>query len=187
MSTSGLNRLNVLIVEDNLHMGRILQAMLLGFGISRTKVCTNAEDGLLLIQEQVFDIIFLDYQMPILDGVDFARLVRTADDSTNTLTPIIMITAFTERWRVCAARDAGVNEVCAKPLSGAQLYAKIAAVVNEPRPFIRSKDFFGPDRRRKDEGPPKSGERRASRLAEMDDQLVEDGEDAPEEPSAAVG
>ncbi len=47
------------------------------------------------------------------------------------------------------ARDAGVNEFLAKPICAAGLYGKIRSVMERPRPFVHSDDFFGPDRRRK--------------------------------------
>lgn len=50
-----------------------------------------------------------------------------------------------------AARDAGVNEFCVKPVTPADLMKRIAWVIDKPCPFVRSPDYFGPDRRRKDD------------------------------------
>jgi DNA-binding response OmpR family regulator len=53
-------------------------------------------------------------------------------------------------WRVHNARDAGANEFVVKPFSAKTLYAKIRAIVDNPRPFIDvPRAFFGPDRRRR--------------------------------------
>jgi hypothetical protein len=49
---------------------------------------------------------------------------------------------------VVSARDAGVTEFLAKPISAKALYQRILNVVANPRPFIRTKTYFGPDRRR---------------------------------------
>jgi DNA-binding response OmpR family regulator len=62
--------------------------------------------------------------------------------------PIIMLTGHSEKKRVIAARDAGVTEFLAKPISAKGLYGRILNVVANPRPFIRTKNYFGPDRRR---------------------------------------
>jgi DNA-binding response OmpR family regulator len=94
------------------------------------------------------DIIITDYQMELLDGTDFTRLVRTASDSPNPYVPIIMLTAYSERSRVLAARDAGITEFCSKPVTPTELYRKVTAVINHPRPFVRSPTYVGPDRRR---------------------------------------
>ncbi len=48
-----------------------------------------------------------------------------------------------------APRDAGVNEFIAKPVSGDSLYRRIVEIIVNPRPFVRTEDFVGPDRRRR--------------------------------------
>jgi len=62
--------------------------------------------------------------------------------------PIIMLTGHSEKKRVISARDAGVTEFLAKPISAKSLYQRILNIVINPRPFIKSKGYFGPDRRR---------------------------------------
>jgi len=49
---------------------------------------------------------------------------------------------------VVSARDAGITEFMAKPISAKALYQRILNVVANPRPFIKTKNYFGPDRRR---------------------------------------
>lgn len=56
--------------------------------------------------------------------------------------------AHAERARVVQARDAGVTEYLVKPLSARLLSRRIQAVIEKSRPFVRTKSFFGPDRRR---------------------------------------
>ena len=66
------------------------------------------------------------------------------------------------------ARDAGVNEFLAKPISAKALYQRFAANIDNPRPFIRTKHYFRPDGRRQYTGPPRgvperrTGEKEAS-------------------------
>ncbi len=59
-----------------------------------------------------------------------------------------MLTGHSEKKRVTAARDAGITEFLAKPISAKGLYQRIVNVVANPRPFIKTKTYFGPDRRR---------------------------------------
>jgi DNA-binding response OmpR family regulator len=59
-----------------------------------------------------------------------------------------MLTGHSEKRRVTMARDAGVTEFLAKPISAKGLYHRILNVVANPRPFIKTKTYFGPDRRR---------------------------------------
>ncbi len=59
-----------------------------------------------------------------------------------------MLTGHSEKKRVLAARDAGITEFLAKPISAKGLYERIVNVVANPRPFIKTRTYFGPDRRR---------------------------------------
>ena len=144
------SRIRILIVDDNGYMLTILRTILHGFGIKKIYESRDPADAFDLVRTDSVDIIITDYQMDILDGIDFIRLVRTADDSPNPLVPIIMLSAYSERSKVTQARDAGVTEFCCKPITAKELFQKVASVVNDPRPFIRLKTYFGPDRRRLD-------------------------------------
>jgi two-component system, chemotaxis family, chemotaxis protein CheY len=148
MNADGFSRLRVLIVDDNHHMINIVKTILRGFGIKDFLEARDAAEAFDLFRSASIDIIVLDYQMNLLDGNDFVRLVRTGSDSPNPYVPIIMLTAYSERSRVEAARDAGVTEFCCKPVTPTELYRKVMAVINHPRPFVRSPVYSGPDRRR---------------------------------------
>ena len=89
------------------------------------------------------DLIILDVMLPGEDGLSLARYIREGSD-----VPIIMLTGRTEFKTVTMARDAGGNELLAKPVSVYSLYKRIAALALTPRKFIRTPTFFGPDRRR---------------------------------------
>lgn len=60
-----------------------------------------------------------------------------------------MLTGHTEMHRVIEARDAGVHEFLAKPISAKGLYSRVKSIIERPRPFIRAGLYFGPDRRRR--------------------------------------
>lgn len=148
MSHAAMSRLTVLIVDDNKHMITIVKTLLRGFGISHFLEANDAAEAFDIVRTEHIDFIIVDYLMEILDGTDFVRLVRTGDDSPNPFVPIIMLTAYSERSKVLAARDAGVTEFCCKPVTAKELFRKVRAIVNNPRPFIRTSQYFGPDRRR---------------------------------------
>jgi len=95
------------------------------------------------------DLVLTDLSMKPVDGITFTREVRTAHDSPNPYVPIIMITGHTERRKVEAARDAGVTEFLAKPITAQGLILRIAEIVERPRAFVRCDGYFGPDRRRR--------------------------------------
>jgi len=97
-----------------------------------------------------------------MDGIEFTKQVRTSDDSPNIYVPIVMLTGHTEISRVETARDAGVNEFLAKPVSAAKIYQRIKTILDNPRQYVRTPTYFGPDRRRRQD-PEYSGEDRRKR------------------------
>lgn len=143
-----LEKLSVLVVDDNHHMTNIIKTILRGFEVKHFLDADNAADAFSLIRSTPFDLIITDFAMDPVNGCDFTRLIRTAEDSPNHFVPIIMLTAYAEKSKVEAARDAGVTEFCAKPVTATELYRKVCAVINTPRSFIRTSLYFGPDRRR---------------------------------------
>jgi CheY-like chemotaxis protein len=97
------------------------------------------------------DLALVDFKMEPMNGVQFTRIIRTAPDSKNPFLPIIMMTGHSAVAKVKAARDAGVTEFIAKPLSATTLLNRLNAVLYKPRAFVRTQTYFGPDRRRRAE------------------------------------
>ena len=92
-----------------------------------------------------------DLAMQPLDGIDFVRLLRNSPDSPNPMVPVVMITGHSTMRRVSEARDVGVTEFLSKPVTARGVIERITRVVDHPRPFVRTQDYFGPDRRRRDD------------------------------------
>jgi len=162
---AGLDRVRFLVVDDNAYMIHIVETILRGFGAKLIFSARDATEAFHKLNNDAIDIVIVDFMMPLLDGIDFIKLVRQSSDSGNRFVPIIMLTAYTEKTRVESARDAGANEVCCKPVTANELFRKIVSVVDHPRPFIKSSTFFGPDRRRKTDKH-YSGEERRKTIAE---------------------
>lgn len=161
-----LERLSVLVIDDSQFMRNLIESIMRALRVGNVYQSADAADGFTQLGHKSIDLVLVDWMMEPLDGLDFARLVRTGSDSPNPYIPLIMVTGHTEAKRVKGARDVGVNEFLAKPLSAKELYQKVISVIDNPRPFVRTKSFFGPDRRRKDIGPPKKvTERRAEAQA----------------------
>lgn len=156
-----LDALNVLVIDDNRHMRSLVQSILHALGVKNVTEAGDAAQAFKELQHFNADVIIADWHMEPLDGLDFVRLVRTAKDSPNPYVPIIMLSGYTEYRRVTEARDAGINEFLAKPISAKALYMRFASIIDNPRPFIRTKAYFGPDRRRQNLGAPRgTNERR---------------------------
>ena len=148
MSTS-LSALRVLLVDDNQHMRSIVAAVLAGVGVQQVRECWDGAEALEALRQWPADVAIIDFQMQPIDGVELTRLVRNAGDSPNPFLPIIMLTGHAERIRVEEARDAGVTEFVVKPVTARAVLDRLNAVISKPRPFVRTADYFGPDRRRR--------------------------------------
>jgi len=142
------NKIRVLLVEDNAHMRKLLKALLEAVGV---RDIVEAHDGGLAwmaMKKEPVDFALIDWEMYPVDGLELVRKIRTDPDSPNPFLPVIMVTAHTERARVMKARDLGVTEFLAKPVSAQSLSQRIEELIERPRPYIRTREFFGPDRRR---------------------------------------
>jgi two-component system, chemotaxis family, chemotaxis protein CheY len=155
-----LDRLKVLVVDDNQHMINVVKTILRGFEMKDFFDATNAADAFNIIRNSPVDLIITDFAMEPVNGCEFTKLIRTAEDSPNHFVPIIMLTAYAEKSKVEQARDAGVTEFCAKPVTPMDLYRKVCSVINTPRSFIRTGVYFGPDRRRRKDDQYQGKERR---------------------------
>lgn len=141
--------LKILLVDDNHHMRLLLAEILKAVGVRHICEASDGAQGLQMIRNHPVDIIMTDLSMQPLDGIDFVRLLRNSPDSPDPLCPVIMITGHSTMQRVQEARNAGVNEFLAKPLTARGVVERINQVIDHPRPYVRSPDYFGPDRRRR--------------------------------------
>ena len=144
-----LSVLRFLIVDDSAEMRALLTHMLSSLGARHFLEADEASEALEILKYNHVDIIFTDWKMEPVDGIVFTRLVRTSPESQFQMTPIIMISGYTEVHHVSEARNAGVTEFLAKPVSAQALYRRIEEVILRPRQFVRTKTFTGPDRHRR--------------------------------------
>ncbi|WP_342361673.1 response regulator [Terrarubrum flagellatum] len=157
-----VSRLRFLIIDDNAYIRRIIRVLLHGYGAREVLEAEDGAAGLDSFSRYGPDIVIVDWEMPILDGIEVVKLIRQPNSSRNAFVPIIMCTAHSEMKRVTQARDAGVTEFLAKPISAKSLYQRIVNAIVNPRSFVRTADYFGPDRRRGASKKYKGPERRKS-------------------------
>lgn len=141
--------LRVLLVDDNHYMRVLLGEILRATGVKHIYEATDGAEGLQMMRDHAIDVVMTDLSMQPLDGIDFVRLLRNSPDSPNQLAPVIMITGHSTLARVHEARDAGVSEFLAKPLTARGVIERLHQAVEHARPFVRSEGYFGPDRRRR--------------------------------------
>lgn len=142
------NSTAALIVDDNAHMRAIVAALLHALGVARARQASDGAEARAMLAEWRPDVIIVDQNMRPVSGTEFARALRRECGPCYDA-PIIMLTAHTERSIVEAARDAGIDEILAKPISARALMQRLNAVTHERRGFVRTHYYVGPDRRRR--------------------------------------
>lgn len=119
--------LRVLVVDDSRFSRRHIGAVLGKLGISEL---TFAEDGLQacrLLQDDTFDLVVTDYNMPNLDGEGLVRFVRT--ESNQPRVPILMVTSESDTSRLAQVHRHGVSAMCDKPFGIDEVRALIANII----------------------------------------------------------
>jgi CheY-like chemotaxis protein len=149
MSGYRFERLRILVVDDNIHMRRLVTTILQAFGVTQIFEANSGEQAWEMLREHTPDIIILDWVMEGMSGIDLMKLIRSNPQSPNPFVPVIMLSGHTSIEHVQQARDAGANEFIAKPVSVKTMMTRMAAVIEHPRPYVRTSVYFGPCRRRR--------------------------------------
>lgn len=149
-----LEKVNILILDDNQQSLDILSQIVSGFGAKNIARCTSAVEARESLSKQPVDLILTDAQMPDENGYEFARWIRQAAPEPVKYTLMVLITGHTPQSEVTVARDCGVNFVVTKPLVPAVLLQRFHWLSRENRKFVECATYAGPDRRFKRQGPP---------------------------------
>src|ERR1700761_4640497 len=164
------DKLKVLVVDDNAHMRKLVCTMLEAFGISQVFRADSGERAWEVLHEAAPDICVIDWMMEGISGIELVRRIRTDPQSPNAFIPVIMLTGHTQMEQVREARDAGINEFIVKPVAVKTMMQRLVAVIENPRPFVRTKTYFGPCRRRRVDldydGPERRKKRSSAHAAE---------------------
>ena len=161
MSNYRFDRLKILVVDDNAHMRKLVSTILQAFGVTQIFEAENGDRAWHVLRESNPDVIVLDWVMEGMSGLDLIQMIRTNPQTPNPFVPVIMLTGHTSLDHVARARDAGVNEFIAKPVSVKTVMSRLVAVIEHPRPFVRTSVYFGPCRRRRGAEDYRGPERRA--------------------------
>lgn len=145
---SMIQGLNILIADRNQFMRRLTRGMLMNLG---ARVVVEAVDGLAALEAIRTcdpDVMFLDWDLPVLDGMEVIRIVRSPGVFPRPNLPIVMLTHRSERSCVMHALRAGVNEFLLKPTSPKALRDRLTSIMLNPRQMVKLGDFYVPEPRR---------------------------------------
>lgn len=127
---SNATSLRALIVEDSAMMRQLIR-----FALTRIPgmVCTECHDGLDAMRQLrggTFDVIMLDINMPVMDGLKLLEIVRK--DPQHAGTPVVMLTTEGRPEDISRAMDLGATAYLTKPVQAQQVVATVNEVLANP-------------------------------------------------------
>jgi CheY-like chemotaxis protein len=150
-----------MVVDDSAFGIELTTEALRGFGVQVRYACASAADAISILQDCPVDLLFVDTEMPGMDGHELVRWLRNSNLEPNAFVPVIMTAGHVRRSKVTAVRDCGANFLVTKPFSAASLLQRLLWVARDNRPFLEVGDYKGPDRRSRESIPLEENERRA--------------------------
>jgi two-component system chemotaxis response regulator CheY len=116
--------IKILLVDDQPLIRKIVRDILAQLGYMNVEEAENGHDALEKLRMKKFDLIFLDWNMPVMQGIDVLRELRKMPAYKDT--PVIMLTAEAEKEKVITAIQEGVTNYIVKPFKPATLKEKLA-------------------------------------------------------------
>lgn len=121
----------ILVVEDDVGIRELLKANLVQAGYV-VDLTADAEEAQIKLHYELPSLLLVDWMLPGMSGIDFARLVRH-DERTRKI-PIILVTARDDERDCITGFEAGADDYVVKPFSPRQLLARISAVIRRSAP-----------------------------------------------------
>jgi CheY-like chemotaxis protein/nitrogen-specific signal transduction histidine kinase len=122
--------LKVLVAEDSPVNQKLAEAILVGRGHQVTLV-GDGEEALAAVQSQDFDVVLMDVQMPVMDGLEAASKIREMEQRTGRRTPVIALTAHAMKGDRERCLEAGMDGYVSKPIRSKTLFEVIDAVLEK--------------------------------------------------------
>ena len=143
-----IQQLSLLLVDDNPFMRNLVRSLLLNIGVKTIYEAGDGINALEMIRSVKPDVVVLDLEMPLLNGAELVRIVRSPGVFPTPDIPIIVLTAHGERRRIVEAARLGINEFLCKPVSAKALYHRLLSILLKPRASVKLGDYYGPAPRR---------------------------------------
>lgn len=159
---SRLAKIEVMIVDKDTQISSLVREVLRYIGFDLITIMSDGKTAANELLTKEYDLLITDWHMEGLNGLELVHKIRTTPNCPNAYLPVIMLTGKAERSDVEAARDAGITEFLVKPFSAKSLYERLVLVIENPRSFIVSSEYVGPERRRRMDIPPTGVDRRTN-------------------------
>ena len=125
-------------------MRTIVRSLLNNIGVKEYHEAGDGIAALEKIREDTPDVIILDWEMPLLNGPELVRIVRSPGVFPTPDIPIIMLSAHGEQWRILESVKLGVNEFLCKPVSAKALFERLVSILLKPRASVQVGKYYGP-------------------------------------------
>jgi two-component system chemotaxis response regulator CheY len=165
---SAFRNIAPLIIDPAGHSKGLLKRLLTNLGVRGVTAVCDTDEALKILRTTAFSIVFCDEIAGPQSPIEFAKALRRDLTTRDVTIPVVLVSGSAEISMITAARDAGMNDVIAKPMSALTIERKLHSLLNAPRSFVTAKTFVGPDRRRTGEDrrqfgecPDGAGERRS--------------------------
>ncbi len=120
--------MRILVVDDSSTMRKIIANTLKKIGCEDVVEAGNGAEGLQQLGGGGIDFVVTDWNMPVMNGLDFVRELRGLESSAATL-PVLMVTTNAESGDIAGAKAAGVNDYVVKPFTAETLKEKMSALL----------------------------------------------------------
>lgn len=121
--------LEILVVDDSPLARKHIMRVLSSLGIEKMTSASDGVEAVELINQQYFDIVVTDYNMPNMDGQELTDYIRTRSNQSSI--PVLMVTSEDNENRLAAVQQAGVSAICDKPFETATVRDLIQKVLSE--------------------------------------------------------
>lgn len=148
MKSYDLSNVSVLVVEKSDAMRALFKRLLKELKIGKVSIVASGTAAIEQFNRDTPDLVLVDWVTEDISGLEVVREIRNGEESQNQYAAIIMMSGLSSYDSIIRARDSGIHEFLAKPLSPKTLYEKVCHVIEHPRNFVRCENYFGPDRRR---------------------------------------
>ncbi|MCK5035871.1 MAG: response regulator [Candidatus Sabulitectum sp.] len=121
LNEMNLEKFRILVVEDNITNQQVAMGILKKTGV-RVDAVANGRESVIALEQVPYDLVFMDVQMPVMDGIEATRLIRSTDSKVrNHDVPIIAMTAHAMQGDKDRCLEAGMNDYLSKPISPAPM------------------------------------------------------------------
>ena len=129
MDPASLEDLRVLVVDDSFTSRNLIKRVLKGMGIEHVVEADDGATAVPLLDEQFFDFVVTDYNMPQMDGRELLEHIR--NNSNQRSIPVLMVTSVGNRGKLAAVAQAGVSGICDKPFEVDTIRQMIQTVMSD--------------------------------------------------------